>query len=134
MAVEQYASTSDLASLAMPASALQAVTTDDQNRALQRASAKLSSRMVPAWMPPFTSWGDDLRGYTCDVAAWDLLSKRGAPPDDPGIQIYAKRHDDAIKWAEDVGRGVIVPRDLVDSSPTEDDGAPEVSSAAQRGW
>lgn len=130
----QFASAAELASLALPAAALQGVSSDDQNKVLQRASAMLASRMGPKWVPPFVSWGDDLRGYTADVAGWLLIKRRGVNADDPAIGVAAKAYDDALKWADDVGAGTIIPIDLVDSTPTEDDGSPEVSTETPRGW
>lgn len=130
----QFATTTDLASLAVPAKALQGVSAPDQDAALAAASAKLASRMAPRWIVPFTSWGDDLRRYTCDVAAWDLARRRGVDPEDPAIRNLKEAHDEAIAWAEKCGAGTVVPVLLVDSTPAEDEGGPEVASDDPRGW
>jgi phage gp36-like protein len=137
MAAQQYAQTSDLYSLSVFSAALNTISSADQNAALLAASERLDSYLRQKFSLPLLLWGQDVKQWVCDVAAFMLLSKRGFNPQNAGDALIVKRYDDQIAWAKGVARGEIVP-DVVDSSPGAQAGSPideaTVITSPQRGW
>jgi len=131
---QQFATEADFDDLGLPPEATVGLTSPRKVKFLKRASAMLAGRMAPKKVAPFTSWGDDLNGYTCDVAAWLVLMRDGTNPKNETEAARYNAYVAALAWAESVGKGEIEPIDLVDATPNDDEGAPMVSSCTPDGW
>jgi phage gp36-like protein len=138
-----YATTVDLGRLGMLGSALSAMDPNAQTEALQYASAVCDSYLQSHFVLPITQWGYDLVGIVCAVAAWTLLAARGYSPMSQADQNIRKRYEDALKWLDEVSKGVQSPINLVDSSTaaTTTEGADvtrvdgfSVVTTSVRGW
>lgn len=130
--MSRYATPADIYRLAFPAAGLAAFSSDDQQAALDVASAFADSHLSSQFTLPLTSWSDDLRRAVCCIAAYDLISGRGYNPEaDPNLRL---RYLDSVDWLERVGRNQAHPQ-VVDSSPTAAAGRPpRVVSKPSRGF
>ncbi len=135
--MSQYATREELAKWGLRANVLAAFTEAEQDAHLQAASAVFESYALNrGYAFPLATWGDDLRMSVVRVAAWTLLTLRGASPSNPADEGVAKAHDDAISWWRDIARGVAnLNISTPDRGPT---GVPEVFDAGggsgPRGW
>jgi phage gp36-like protein len=101
--VSQYATRAQLFAIALPAAACAGIPDADVDASIVDASATADSYLPPRYPVPLTSWGDDLTGAVCRIAAWRLLTgRRGVSLEDPGVGGLSKAHDDAIRWLRDV--------------------------------
>jgi phage gp36-like protein len=81
---------------------------------------------------PLVSWSPDLTRAVCNIAAYDLMVRRGYNPEAGPDANIRDRYNDAIKWLTQVAQGAVTPV-LVDSTPG---GVPQpfVHSKPPRGW
>jgi phage gp36-like protein len=112
------------------AAALAPLSTQQQNEALQAASAELNGRLGDQYIFPLKTWGYDLVVHTCEVAAWYLLKARGFNPSNGLDLAIRKGYEDAIKWAQDVAEGKVQPDSIVDSSVGVNASTPRTQSNA----
>lgn len=132
---QQLVTLNEYASLGLAASTFPSSITDAiKTQHLTSASGLLLGYLAKAYTMPLVSWGDDLREKVAAVANFTLMRLRGFDPTNPADQLLVKGYDDAIAWARDVARGLIEASDIVDSTPTELDLSPLVSSDDQAGW
>jgi phage gp36-like protein len=138
-----YATTSDLTKLGMVGAAFANIDNATQTEALQYASAVADSYLQSHFVLPLTQWGYDLLGVVCAIAAWTLLATRGYNPQSQGDQNIRQRYEDALKWLDEVSKGLQAPINIVDSSvpPVPVDGSTATRidgfglvSTAVRGW
>jgi phage gp36-like protein len=118
----------------MAPTALAGVREQDQDAALERASALADSYLAQRYPVPLARWGGDLLRVVCDVAAYDLLTQKPinvpAEPWTPRV-----RYEDALRWLDRVARGELRPSNLPTSTePPRRTGAPVVLSDKPRGW
>lgn len=105
--MSQYATREDLAKWGLRANVLAAFTEAEQDAHLVAASELFESYVKDRGYPlPLTTWGNDLRMSVVRVAAWTLLTLRGASPSNPADEGVAKAHDDAISWWRDIAKGI----------------------------
>jgi phage gp36-like protein len=119
-----YATTTDLTRLGLLGGALANVDSNAQTEALQYASATADSYFQSHYVLPILQWGYDLVGNVCAIAAWTLLAARGYAPQSQGDQNIRQRYEDALKWLDEVSKGIQSPINLIDSStpPSPGDG------------
>ena len=130
-----YATSTDLARFGVGALATAGMASGDLDAAMLAAAAVAESYLAVAYTLPLTSWGDDLRRAVCMIAAWDILGgNRGFNPEQGSDTAVRLRYEDAIRWLERVASGAVVPVGIVDSTPTENEGAGYFHSDAKRGW
>ncbi len=129
-----YATPAELDQLALPPDVARDVTDADKTAALEAASRLADSYLAAAgYAVPLTSWGDDLKGVVCAIAAFDLAVSVGlAPEGGETSNLYLKRRD-ALRWLERLARGEVRP---VGVDPAPDAGAGEafVVTDPKRGW
>lgn len=138
-----YATTTDLQRIGLLGAALANVDVNAQTEALQYASAIADSYLQSHFVLPLTQWGYDLVGNVCAIAAWTLLAVRGYSPQSQGDQNIRQRYEDALKWLDEVSKGIQSPINIIDSStaPNPGDGSTvarldgfAIVSTDVRGW
>lgn len=126
MPLQQLASIADLTVFGMaPANALQGFTDPQKNQALGAASDMFFGYASEQFTGPLTAYGDDIKRCVVSVAIYLLMCSRGVNAA-TGIAdaLIVKNYNDAIQWMKDVGRGLVRPPGLVDSTPdVVEDGA-----------
>lgn len=75
-----YASTSDLTAMGLPATALGALTGDQQQAALDNASALMDSYFRGRYELPLLAWGSEVTQCCAVIAAYLLMNVRGFNP------------------------------------------------------
>lgn len=138
-----YATTTDLTRIGLLGSALANVDMNAQLEALQYASAVADSYLQSHFELPLIDWGYDLVGVVCAIAAWTLLAARGYNPQSNSDENIRRRYEDALKWLDEVSKGIQSPFGIVDSSvaPGPGDGSDttrmdgfSITTTAVRGW
>lgn len=126
-----YATTTDLATYALPSIALSAISSGDQAAALAEASAFADGFLASRYATPLTSYGVDLTAAVSRIAAYRLLRRQGF--DSPGEGSGFRRdYDDAERWLRDVSRGIVtVSGGSTTAAPTQ---AAQVETATVLGW
>lgn len=130
----RYAERSDLTRFGLPSGALTNVSTTTQDAALDAASTLADGYLRGRFELPLTAWGDDLKRAVCAVAAWDLMVTRGFAPDAGNDEVLRQRYEDAIAWLKSVALGHVIPVNVTDATPEEDDGGTFSVSNPRRGW
>jgi phage gp36-like protein len=143
LAGTQYATRTDLTQIGLVGAALANVPTAAQDEAIQAASAIADSYLQGQYVLPLSQWGYDLTRAVCCIAAWDCLTARGYSPQSQGDQNVYKRFEDALKWLDEVSKGMQTPSNILDASTpaanpdggqvTQVDGGSVVSTQV-RGW
>ncbi len=125
--MSSYATTAQLAQLAINAAALTSISSGDQQTALDSASTEIDGYLSSQYILPLSSWGTDLVEHVCHIAAYRLMGRRGyrAGGVDQG---FKERYDDAIRWATKVASGTVSPPGIIDATPGFREGAPTIST------
>lgn len=120
-----YATTTDLGNLGLIGGVLASVPAGAQTAALQAASAIADSYLQGQYILPITQWGYDLTRVVCVLAAWDILTAKGYNPAAGPDQNIRQRYEDALKWLDEVSKGIQSPINVIDSStaPSASDGS-----------
>lgn len=151
--MSSYATAADLNIHGAPASAFGDATAADIQGALDAASTLADGYLRNKFTLPIVTPSVDLKMAVCQIAAWNLVRRRGFSPDDPTAEALRLGHQDAMRWLERVAAGTTTPA-LVDSSvapggaggpfvlqprpsgSTDADGFPVLTAGAprSRGW
>jgi len=129
-----YATREDLYRLGIRAEALEEISTDDQDAALEASSRYADSFLASRFqLPLIAPYPADLVANVCQHAAYTLLAgTRGFNPE--SSQSLRDRYDDAVDWFKGISRNLVHPQ-VTDSSPTTSSGRPpRVVSKPPRGW
>lgn len=123
----QYATTTDLANLGLPAAALTNVSADVQNAHLLKTGARMDGYLRSEHTFPFTvPYPDELIECNCVMAAYTILtSARGYNPADVDDQ-FRLRYEDCLTWLRDIGAGRVALAATADATPNTNEGAPRV--------
>lgn len=99
----RYASLADLYKYGIPLAALNGITTEEQEAALDAASAMADDYLADVVDLPLEpdSWSFSLRRYVAVIAAYDLLRVRGFNPEGSDVLIV-REYERAMKWLENV--------------------------------
>lgn len=138
--MSQYATTTNLQNLGLPAAALTSVSTTIQDEHLVKASGVVDSYLRGrTTLPLVAPYPDEIIDATCRIAAYTLLVRRGFNPDAYDANFRAL-YEDAIRWLKDVSAGRANLAQAADTS-TAREGAPRIQSGEQsttpsqlRGW
>lgn len=113
MAQSQYATTSDLQTLAITAAAGTRFGDTAMTAALQAASSIADSYIASQFtLPLITSpqgWDMSLTLAVCNIAAKLLYAQFGFNPGAPGDQLVEKRYQDALDWLAQIRDKLIFP-------------------------
>lgn len=131
VSLHPLANLGDLKRLQWPAAALGSLTDEQLESALGAAEQQATNTLAAArYVPPFTSWDDSLRQDVLDVAAWNLMSGAlGFNPEAGGDVAIRQRFTDAQKNLQAANYV-----NLVDSTPTLDEGEAYVVCGPDRKW
>lgn len=126
----QYATQTDLGLFGMPAAAQATFSSQQQDAALQAASAVVDSFIGQRFkLPLSTPYPMDVKLSTCRIAAFVLLSGRGFKPGTQDADSYGKGYQAAIELLKIIAEGKATPAGIIDSS-AEEPGADETGQSA----
>lgn len=112
-----YAALADLPLTGISAEVIAWFSNGEPQRQLDVANAAIDAVMATRFVMPLTSWGMDLVGVACDIAAYKLVKLRGFQPDGNGDNgELSKAYDNALEWLDKIRKGQITPQNVVDSS------------------
>ena len=144
--MSQYATTTDLADLGLPADALSGTTAAIQNKFLTKASGKIDSYLRGRYSLPLSvPYPDEIVDACVAITAYKLLKRLGYNPSGYDEQ-FAEDHQTALDWLDKLSKGVVQLDIAADATPTRHDARPSVYSAGspdtysdvenngQRGW
>lgn len=98
-----YASLADLTTFGLPATALGAVTTAQQQAQLDAAAGRVDSKIGGRYVVPLTApIPAVITQTTCKIAAWEVLRIRGWNPMVPGDKAIFDGFVDANAWLDAV--------------------------------
>lgn len=119
MSQSQYATTSELQTLAITTAAGSRFGSTAMTASLQAASSLADSYLVSQFKLPLQTspqgWDMSLTLNVCNIAAWLLYNQFGYSPMSPGDEMVAKRYSEAIDWLKQIREKQITPQ-FVDSS------------------
>lgn len=113
-----YATRTDLTTFSLPSGALQGVSTDKQDAALEAASRLADGYLNARFRLPLTGYGSDLKRAVCDIAAFILMKGRGFAPETADADMLLSAEREAIRWLEGIAAGKITPYGMTDSGGT----------------
>lgn len=119
--MSSYATLANLYAYGIPAAALGDVSVTDQQAQLDAASTLADGFLRNKFTLPIITPSADLVMAVAQIAAWNLLRRRGFNPDDPGGQATRLGYQDAMAWLKRVADGTTTPA-LVDSSAASGSG------------
>lgn len=127
----RYATPADLDAMSIPSEALSGISDEKQQAALDARSAFADGYLGTRYTLPLIEWDQSITRAVCDMAAWDLLKRRGFNPENPAEAAVRMGFDDAVSWLQQVANQEAHPR-VKESAPVTF--APAVFSDPPRGW
>lgn len=100
----------------------------------ESASSTADSYFANRFGVPLPTPSAETKRRVRHVAIYDLLVARGIAPDNPGHMLVVNNYQDALRWFEACAKGSATPTLLPDATPSEEEGAPFVTSEPSRGW
>lgn len=128
-----YSSVAEFRAQAINPAALSDISDSVIQSALDSASEELNGFFKKRYSFPIISVGSDVKRKEIDIATYLVLKGRGYNPAVGADTTIRDDYLDAIKWAQAVAKGESEPN-IVDSTPTDDEGGPIVTSQAAVGW
>lgn len=104
-----YAVLNDVYNLGVPQAAVTALSTAQQQAALDAANDEADSYLGGRFRLPLTAWGTSLKLHVCARAAYTMLVVRGYNPDDDADKEIFNRSEQARKWFELIAKGEVTP-------------------------
>jgi len=131
-AQQLFANAEDLEALSL-GDALDGADAQKLNRALIAASGTAAGYLGNQYTLPLVSWGEDVTRHTASIAAYLFMVSTGYAPEGKD-ELIRLNYEDAIRWFEKVSTGKVKPDDIVDSTPTVEEGGACVVTRPLRGW
>jgi phage gp36-like protein len=122
LAAQVLATPEDFEIFGMSAGRLKDFTPTAKLRLLSAASAQALSILRKRYAVPLTAWGDDLRCYVCQIAAYRASQSAGYKVEEGAIDTVRANYLDAISMLRSVANRRAELDDLVDSSVDEEGG------------
>lgn len=142
----QYATTTDLAQLGLPARALTNISTTIQNEHLTKASSRIDTYLRSRYAPPLGApYPAEIVQCCVDLASYTLLKFRGFNPDEYDTN-FRDQYLSQLEWLTQLSKGIVHLDISADATPTVHEGRPRVVSSGyyatygdteegeQRGW
>jgi phage gp36-like protein len=136
--MSDYAATTDLPLLGVASEALTEISTPTQQAVIAARSRfadgylRSGGYIIPdGGLVAFTG---DLTWAVVQLSCYDLVSNHGYATSPDNQENLRKRHDDAIKWLEQVRDGKIDLQLPAEDDEPSDRGVPLVVSDRPRGW
>jgi phage gp36-like protein len=102
--------------------------------ALIWASSRVNSYIKKRVTLPLISWSEDIKVATCQLAAKQLIDRRGIDYSAGNNQTIQDNAKTALDWLKDVSKGLAELDTFVDSAPTLDEASPLASSDPLTDW
>lgn len=134
----QYAQTSDIVAIGMPADALDGIS--DYNPYLITASGFIDSYLRSGYSVPLVFVPDEIKRATVIVAVYDMICFRGFDPEQSIDQVIRQRYEDLVGrpgmvgWLKMLSDKSVLLDAGSDATPNVSQGAPIVASSCPRGW
>jgi phage gp36-like protein len=101
-----YATLADLEDIGLPPGALQGVSTEAKQAALDKASARASAYLRDQYKLPLTApYDESLVDAVVQIAAARLMRRRGFNPNSAGDAAIQLGHDEAIAYLQRIANG-----------------------------
>jgi len=136
--MSDYAATTDLPLLGVASEALTDISTEKQEAVITARSRFADGYLKVRYTIPeggLVAFTGDLTWAVVQLSCYDLISNQGYTTQEGNQDNLRKRHDDAIKWLEQVRDGEIsleLTGDDEEANATP--GVPIVASNRLRGW
>ena len=132
--MSQYATATELRQIGLPNEALEEVADADIDAQIQASCGVIDAYLASRYTLPISSpYPDVLKRFSVDMAVFHILMRRGFNPEDYDAN-YKELHDRAEEFFKDVAAGRVSIPDLIDATPSTNEGAPRVTTATARGW
>ena len=130
-----YATYAQFLQYGLRAGAVAGIAREDIEAQLAASSSVGDGYLRAAYSLPLVAWGHDLSLNVCKHAQWEVMSaQKGFNPENPGNTIYLERYNPAVRWFEQVSKGLVKPEGIVDSTPEVEENGPECMTEEPRGW
>ena len=124
----QYATSTDLATLGLPAAALVNIPAGTQNEFLTKASGLIDSYLRAQHKLPLAApYPDEIIRVCVVLSAYDLIQYRGYNPDEYDAN-FRLRYEDAVRWLEQLAAGTVSLSELADATGSIHEGRPRVQT------
>jgi phage gp36-like protein len=122
LAAQVLATPEDFEIFGMSAGRLKDFTPPAKLRLLSAASSQALSILRKRYAMPLASWGDDLRCYVCQIAAYRALQASGYKAEEGAPDTIRQNYLDALAMLRSVANRRAELDDLVDSSVDDEGG------------
>jgi len=130
-----YATYGEFLQFGLRSGVIAGISEPDVVAALAAASSVADGYLRSRFTLPLLAWGQDLRLNVCKLAQWEVMTgQRGFNPENPGNAIYLERYEQAVRWFEQVAKGLVAPGGIEDSTAETNEGGPECETSEPRGW
>lgn len=129
-----YATLDDFALHGLPENATRNIAPSIIAKALASATVKADGKLAQRIDLPLESWDIDLTEAVAKIAGYDVLSYLGFNPESGADMNVRTRHNDAMKWLDEVAAGRISLYGTVDRTPSIIDDGVAIVTNAPRGW
>jgi phage gp36-like protein len=129
-----YATPDDLKEIGLPPEALEELT-DPDIQAQLTADAGIMDFYIGAQytLPILAPYPAGLVRINVCLATYHILMRRGFNPEGPD-RLYAENFKSCMALLEDIKNGIVPIPGIEDSTPTVNEGAPQVATQPLRGW
>lgn len=126
-----YITQDELEDLALPPGAQGGLDSAIVLKQIDRAGKEADVYLKARYKLPLLAWGDDLRGWVADIAAFFCLKRIGFNPEAADHKVFKDAHDEALAKLLLVSKRLLHP-DITDSAKLTR--APRMESKPLRGW
>jgi phage gp36-like protein len=126
-----YITQDELEELALPAGAQGGLSDAIVLKQITRASEEADVYLASRYKLPLLAWGNDLKGWVADIAAFFCLKRIGFNPEAADHKVYKDAHDEALAKLLLVSKRLLHPN-ITDSAKLTR--APRMESQKLRGW
>lgn len=133
MSGQVFATLSEFGSYGLSSLAVSGVSDAQILASLAAASDEASGYLAAQYELPLISWGYDLRRAVSVLAAADIMAVRGYSNTEADARLE-ERAKAVREWLSKVASGLVSLTQVVDSSPSTQNGGARVYTAERRGW
>lgn len=132
--MSDYAALTDLYAYGLSAVQCGSVSEPVRQQQLDARNAWADGKLRGRYNLPLLTWGVDLKMAVAQLAAYDVMCIRGFNPAAGADVNIRLRHDDAIKWFDQMQRQAVHPTvtETPRQAPAYD--APSIRTKPKRGW
>ena len=129
-----YASPDELKTLGLPADALEEVTDPDIQAQLDADSGIMDLYIGSQYTLPISApYPEALKRINVCLSVFQIMMRRGFNPEGPDAH-YKENYTSCMEMLGQIRDGRLPIPGIVDATPTTNEGTPQVSTQAARGW